>query len=83
MSARGLALVSGAPVAQLCRRRTFRREHPGSEFPDAPVGGRLLAWVPDGPGDARFSGVQFSGESLEKLLDQAEKFFGDDEPDSG
>jgi hypothetical protein len=77
----GLRLVSGAPFDQIRRQRAFERAHPDAVFSDTPVGGRLLAWVPFGSG-----GAQFSGESLEKLLDQAEEFFDGtegDESDTG
>lgn len=61
---------------QILRQRAFERAHPHSDFPDWPVGGKLLAWVPCGSG-----GVQFSGTTLENLLDQAEEFFEATESD--
>ena len=74
-----LALNAGTPFAQLLRQCRFERDHPGSEFTPAPVGGLLLAWVPFGSG-----GVQFSGKNLQELLDAAEAFFREAaEPDTG
>jgi hypothetical protein len=74
-----LTLNGAAPFTQLLRQCRFERDHPGSEFTHAPVGGLLLAWVPYGSG-----GVQFSGESLKELLDAAEEFFRETaEPDTG
>lgn len=82
MSGRGgLTLISEAPMDQIRRRTVFRRAHPDAEFTPSPVGGKLLAWVPVGSG-----GVQFSGTTLENLLDQAEEFFEateGDGPDTG
>lgn len=75
----GLALISAAPITQILRQRAFEDTHPGSEFTPAPVGGMLIAWVPYGSG-----GVQFSGETLKELLDEAEAFFREAaEPDTG
>jgi hypothetical protein len=74
----GLAVISAASVEQISRQREFTEAHPGSEFTPAPVGGLLLAWVPFGSG-----GVQFSGKTLEELLDAAEAFFRDPAQDPG
>lgn len=74
-----LALNARTPFPQLLRQRAFERAHPGSEFTPSPVGGLLLAWVPYGS-----CGVQFSGSTLQELLDDAEAFFREAaEPDTG